>query len=324
MKKVLSILMAFIIFPINILAYSEYIIPGGENIGININTDGLIVVGFYKVNNEYIAKNTLKIGDIILEIEGEDIASIDEMADLIDEKIINNKVNIKIKRNNKELNTTLTLVKENGTYKTGLYIKEKVTGIGTLTYIDPKTNIYGALGHEIALSETNKRVEIKGGNIYESFVNSIDKSREGIIGSKSAKINYGNILGTIKKNTEYGLFGSFSSVLPLKSTMKVSDFEDIELGKAYIYTITDGNIVKSYEIEIKEKNKQKIKSTKSISFEITDDELLSIAGGVVQGMSGSPIIQNNKIIGAVTHVVVDDPKKGYGIFIRTMLENGEN
>ena len=323
MKKILSVFLILLVYPINIFAYSEDIIPGGENIGITINTEGLVIVGFYKVAGEFIAKETLKVGDSIIEIEGYGVESIKEMSSIIDKRVKDGKVNIKIIRNNKEIETVLNLVKEDNTYKTGLYIKEKVTGIGTLTYIDPITKIYGSLGHEIILSDTNKRVEVKNGNIFESFVNSIDRSSEGKVGSKNASIKYNNELGTINKNTSVGLFGLYTNKLPSKDLMKVAKFEEVELGEAYIYTNIEGTVTKTYKINITDIDKSKIKTSKSISFKIEDEELMKDTGGVVQGMSGSPIIQNNMIIGAVTHVVVSSPSNGYGIFIRTMLEEGE-
>lgn len=324
MKKFLTIFSFLLLWPISIFGYSEKIIPGGENIGITINTEGLVVIGFYKVDGQFIGKETLKVGDIILEIEGMSVENIKEMSSLIDKYVVNNKVNIKILRNDKSLNTTLSLIKEDNVYKTGLYVKESVTGIGTLTYIDPITKIYGSLGHEIVMNDTNKRVEVKSGNIFESFVNGIERSTEGKVGSKSASIKYSKNLGTITQNTSVGLFGIYTSLLPSKDLMEVAKFEDIELGEAYIYTNIKGNEIKTYKINIISLNKSKINTSKSISFKIEDSELMSDTGGVVQGMSGSPIIQNNKIIGAVTHVVVSSPNEGYGIFIRTMLEKGEN
>lgn len=323
MKKLMAILTIILWLPINIFAYSEYLIPGGENIGISINTNGLIVVGFYKVNNKYIGKENLKIGDAILSIEGMDVNSINEMANIIDDNIENGKVNIVIKRNKKLIETKLSLVKDNNVYKTGLYVKEKVNGIGTLTYIDPVTKIFGALGHEIILSDTNERVEVKDGKIFESIVNSVDRSVNGTVGSKNATIIYDNILGSITKNTTYGLFGKYFGILPLKENLEVAKFSEIKKGKAQIYTIISDNKIKVYNIKITEINKDKINTSKAISFEITDESLLEESGGIVQGMSGSPIIQNNKIIGAVTHVVIENVKRGYAIFIRTMLEEGE-
>lgn len=323
MKKLITTFLIILMFPINLFAYSEKIIPGGENIGITIETNGLIIIGFYKVNGEFIGKETLKVGDAIIEIEGNEIKSIKDMTNIINNNVKDNKVNITILRNNKCINTYLPLVKVDNVYKTGLYVKESVTGIGTLTYIDPLTKIYGSLGHEIILSSTNKGVEVKTGLIYESFVNGVDRSYSGKVGSKNASIRYNNKLGTIIKNTPVGLFGKFVSNPPIKDTMQVAKFENIELGEAYIYTNIEGSEIKTYKINITDINKSKIKTSKSISFKIEDNELVDKTGGIVQGMSGSPIIQNNRIIGAVTHVVVSSPIEGYGVFIRTMLEEGE-
>ena len=323
MKKYIIILLLTLLMPLNVLGYSDYIIPGGENIGISIDTNGLIVVGFYKVNGEFIGKESLKIGDSIIEIEGTDINSINDMTAIINEKVKDNKVNITIIRNNKRVETYLPLVNVDNVYKTGLYVKESVTGIGTITYIDPVSKIYGSLGHEIILASTNKSVEVKSGIIYDSFVRSIDRSVSGKIGSKNALIKYNNKLGTIIKNTPVGIFGKYIENIPKKDTMKVASLEEVNLGEAYIYTNVEGNEVKTYKINITSINKSKIKTSKSISFKIEDSDLLSKTGGIIQGMSGSPIIQNNKIIGAVTHVVVSTPIEGYGVFIKTMLEEGE-
>ena len=323
MKRYIVTLLITLMFPLNIFAYSESIIPGGENIGITIDTNGLIVVGFYKVEGEFIGKENLKIGDAIIEIEGIDINSINDMVEVINEKVKDNKVNITIIRNNKKIETYLPLINVDDIYKTGLYVKESVTGIGTLTYIDPATKIYGSLGHEIILSSTNKSVEVKSGIIYDSFVKSIDRSISGKVGSKNASIRYNNKLGTIIKNTQVGLYGKYLDTIPKKDLMEVANFNEINLGEAYIYTNIEGNDIKTHNITITSINKSKIKTSKSINFKIEDDELINKTGGIVQGMSGSPIIQNNKIIGAVTHVVVSSPIEGYGVFIRTMLEEGE-
>lgn len=323
MKKIILIFSSLILFPMGMLAYNEEIIPGGENIGIQIENNGLVVVGFYKVNGKYIGSESLKVGDTIISIEGINVSSINEMTDVIDKNIKDGQINAKIIRNNKEIDTKITLVKEDEIYKTGLYIKEKITGIGTLTYIDPITKIYGALGHEIMMNETNNRVEVKNGNIFNSYVTGIDRSTNGNVGSKNANIDYSNIIGSIKKNSDTGIFGSYTTTLPEKETIKVAEWNEIEKGEATIYTITNGNTINEYKIEITDLNKKDIKTNKSITFKVTDERLLETSGGIVQGMSGSPIIQNGKIIGAVTHVVVDEVTKGYAVFIRTMLEEGE-
>lgn len=324
MKKIMISLLLALIMPLELLAYSQYIIPGGENIGITISSKGLTVVGFYKVDDKYIGKETLKIGDIITKIEGKEVTSIDEMTKIISSNLKDNKINITIKRNEKTIETYLNVINKNNIYKTGLYIKEKINGVGTLTYIDPVTKIYGALGHEITMNETNSIVEVRSGNIYESYVNSIDRSANGTVGSKNATIDFKSTLGTINENTKKGIFGNYEVNIPDTEPLKVATFDEINLGKAYIYTTINGENKEKYEIEIIKKEEKSIDTSKAISFKIIDEKLLEETGGVVQGMSGSPIIQNNKIIGAVTHVVVDDVTKGYAIFIRTMLEEGEN
>lgn len=321
MKKKILLLMLLLI-PMNLLAYSENIIVGGETIGIEAYSKGVVVVGFYKVNGKYIASETLKVGDTILEIEGVSVSSIKEMTSLIDKNIKNGKVNALIKRNNKTKKVVLNLVKDGSVYKTGLYIKEKVTGIGTLTYIDPETKIYGSLGHEIMISESTNRVEVRKGEIYKSFVNGIDRSINGRVGSKNASIDYQTELGTVTKNTSVGIYGIYNKTIN-KETTNVAKWEEINLGKAVIRTITDGSKIEEYEIEITSLNRNAIDTNKSITFKVTDKTLMEKTGGIVQGMSGSPIIQNGKIIGAVTHVVIDEVNKGYAVFIRTMLEEGE-
>ncbi len=321
MKKKILLLMLLLI-PMNLLAYSENIIVGGETIGIEAYSKGVVVVGFYKVNGKYIASETLKVGDTILEIEGVSVSSIKEMTSLIDKNIKNGKVNASIKRNNKTKKVVLNLVKDGSVYKTGLYIKEKVTGIGTLTYIDPETKIYGSLGHEIMISESTNRVEVRKGEIYKSFVNGIDRSINGRVGSKNASIDYQTELGTVTKNTSVGIYGIYNKTIN-KETTSVAKWEEINLGKAVIRTITDGSKIEEYEIEISSLNRNAIDTNKSITFKVTDKTLMEKTGGIVQGMSGSPIIQNGKIIGAVTHVVIDEVNKGYAVFIRTMLEEGE-
>lgn len=325
MKKLLvSCILSFsFMFPINILAYSEAVIPGGENIGIKIESKGLLVIGYYKVNGEYIAEDNIKISDRIIKIEDKTINNINEMTDVINGLENKEEVNITVVRNKKEVETKLNLVLDKGILKTGLYVKDQINGIGTISYIDPSTKIYGALGHEVIESNTREIVEVKEGNIFSSVVTSIDRSVNGTPGSKNASINYNNLIGSINSNTTRGIYGKIDKI-PDKKTMDVAKFDEIKKGEATIYTTLNGSDVTKYNIEITEVDKSNISTSKSISFKVTDKDLLEKTGGIVQGMSGSPIIQNNKIIGAVTHVVVDDVTRGYGIFIRTMLKEGEN
>ena len=323
MKKIISILITFL-FPIYIFAYSNQIIVGGESIGIKIDTNGIIVNGFYKVNGEYIAKKTIQMGDIITKINGVSVNNVDEIGKIINkDSLDNNEVDIELIRNGNVINTKLYLEKENNLYKTGIYIKDSIIGLGTLTYIDPETKIYGALGHEITINETRKIVDVKSGNILSSKVIGIDKSRNGYVGSKNATLSYKNILGSINKNTNKGLYGLYTSNILNNNLYEVATFDEIELGDAYILTVTNNKEIEKYKIKIIDKYKNKKDTQKSFGFEIIDKKLLSKTGGIVQGMSGSPIIQNNKIIGAVTNVIVDNVKLGYGISIITMLEEGD-
>ena len=322
MKKMFLLFIISVFLPINVFAYSLNLIPGGESIGIKINTDGLVVSGFYKVNDEYIGKRTFNVGDRIIKINGVVVDNSDEMANIIDNNLENDYVSVEFIRNNKLMTGKLYLSLENDLYKTGLYIKDSIIGIGTLTYIDPVTKIYGALGHEIQSNDS--RVEIKDGDIFNSNVTSISKSRDGFVGSKNANILYRDVIGNITENTTSGIFGKYDGKIPNKNTMEVGGFSDIKKGDAYILTVVDESKIEKFDIKIIDKYSRQKDTQKAFSFEIVDKDLIEVSGGVVQGMSGSPIIQDNKIIGAVTNVLVDDVSLGYGISIITMLEEGEN
>lgn len=307
------------LMPLNIFAYSDKIIPGGQTLGIEVKNNGIIVIGFYRVNGK-LNNNNLKVGDIITKINGSNVHNIDEMVDFISKNINDNKVTLTITRDNKEINKEFVLENIDGNYKTGLYVKDSITGIGTLSYIDPETKIYGALGHEIIETTTNKLIEVKTGTIFKTSITTIDKSVKGLAGTKNAKfypsINY----GTVTSNTNKGIYGIYKSDISDKKVLEVGKYHDIKAGKAYIRTVINGNKEEDFEIDIDRVNNNDVKN---IHFKITSTELLNKTGGVVQGMSGSPIIQDNKIIGAVTHVIIDNPSTGYGILITNMLEEGE-
>ncbi len=319
-KLFLSIIL--LLFPINVLAYSDYIIPGGENVGIEINSKGIMVIGFYKINGK-LNKGTpeIKIGDQIIKVENEKVDSTSDLIDKIDSYKENKKVNLTILRNDEEKDISLPLVLADNVYKTGLYVKDNVTGIGTLTYIDPETKIYGALGHQVAESNSNITVEVKTGVIFRSYVTSIDRSSSGNPGGKNATLDYDTKFGNITRNTKYGIFGTYTKSLPQKEKLKVAKPDEIKLGDAYIYTVLKDETIEKFKINITKVDQSN--EIKNIFFEVVDENLLNQTGGVVQGMSGSPIIQDDKIIGGVTHVIVSNPTTGIGIFITTMLEEGE-
>lgn len=323
--KLLTIFsLLLLVMPITTYAYSDKVVLGGQNIGIEVNSKGIIVVGFYKVNDSYIGRDAgFKIGDAIVKVSEKEVNSINEMVEAINNNIKDSKVNMTISRDNKLKTVTLDLVRDNNdVYKTGLYVKDGITGIGTLTYIDPETKIYGALGHEIIESNTNQKIEIKSGKIFSSDITSTTKSENNVTGEKNATFNKNIVYGDIKENTTNGIFGTYTSSINQNNLIEVADENEIILGEAKIYTVLKDDEVKEYTINILKINTDT--KIKNILFEITDNELMKATNGVIKGMSGSPIVQNNKLIGAVTHAIVNDNEKGYGIFITTMLEEGEN
>lgn len=324
MKKVKIVLMTLLfLMPNVVFAYSNKIIVGGDNIGINIQSDGVLVVGFYKVNGSDVKSNpAIQVGDYIKKVGNTEVSTINELTNSIEKNMNNGEVALTINRDNKEMTSVLSLVEQDKVYKTGLFVKDSITGIGTLTYIDPESKIFGSLGHEIIEANANKRIEVKTGTIFGSTITGINKSSDGMPGEKKANFKTSDVYGTIKKNTQYGLFGDYTTTLPNNRVLEVANPDEIKVGKATILTVLDGSEVKEYEINITKINEYN--KIKNLYFEITDQELLDKTGGIVQGMSGSPIIQNDKIIGAVTHVIVDNVRTGYGIFITTMLTEGEN
>lgn len=319
MKKFIVFLCLSLFCPLSVFAYSNEVILGGSTIGINIESD-VMVIGFYKIGGKY-HKSDLVEGDIIIKVEDDEIHTINDLSTSLEKYVEQEEITITYLRGNKENTTLLSLYFEDGMYKTGLYVKDGVTGIGTLTFIDPATNTYGALGHEVLESTTSKIVEVRSGSIFENSITSIDSSANGDPGSKNAKFYYNNIYGDIDKNTKYGIYGTYTKEYDDTSLIEVADSSEVKIGPAVIYTVLEDEKVEKFEIEITKINENS--EIKNISFEITDQELLDKTGGVVQGMSGSPIVQNDKLIGAVTHVVTDNVTTGYGLFITTMLEESE-
>ncbi len=315
-------IISIFIIPKTCLAYTNKVILGGQNLGIEVNSNGVLVVGFYKVGNASPgALAGLKIGDRIIGIDDTVINDITDLS--FSSSVLNDKIKITYIRNGNKETTDLKLYKDSsGVYKTGLYVKDSIIGIGTLTFIDPKTNMYGALGHEIIEKTTGQKFEIASGKIFKSEITSITKSERNNPGEKNATYNASEIYGTITKNGVNGIFGNYIGQINRSNLIDVADASEIKLGQATIRTVISGTEVKEYEIEILKIYPNN--ETKNILFKVVDEELISKTGGIVQGMSGSPIIQNNKIVGAVTHVISDDATKGFGIFITTMLKEIED
>ena len=323
MKKLtLYALLIYFIFPLSVFAYSDYIMASGKNIGIELKSNNVIIVGAYNVDNHNVLNESeLNLGDKIVKINDYEITSVVEMQKTIN-KINADNVQVTYKRNNSLYKTTLNLYKENDEYRTGLYVRDTIRGVATLTYIDTNNKTFGALGHEILEKSTKSKFESDTGTIFYSTVTGITKSSDGNPGEKNAFSDSRAVYGEVVENTTSGIFGNYTSTLPQSKMYKVAKPEDINLGEAKILTVIDGDKVEEFNINILKINTNS--NTKNILFEVTDKNLLSKTGGIVQGMSGSPIIQGDNIVGAVNFVVVDKTNKGYGIFITTMLEEAEN
>ncbi len=323
MKKLtLYTLLIYLIFPLSVFAYSDYIMASGKNIGIELKSNHIIIVGSYPINNHNIlTESDLKLGDKIIKINDYEIDSAKNMQAIIN-KINEPQVKVTYKRSNNLYTTVINLYKEDDEYRTGLYVRDTIRGVATLTYIDQGNKTFGALGHEILEKSTKSKFESDSGTIFYSLVTGVTKSSDGNPGEKNAISDSGTIYGSVIENTTSGIFGNYTDTLPNNKLYKVAKPEEINLGKAEILTVIDGEKVEPFEINILKVNMNS--NTKNILFEVTDQKLIDATGGIIQGMSGSPIIQDDKIVGAVNFVVVDKTNKGYGIFITTMLEEAEN
>lgn len=319
-KLLLLLILTIVSIPISINAYSNNVVLGGDNIGIEIRSKGVLVVGFYNVGKSSPGKSAgLLKGDVITGVDDTVINSITDLSDVMDE--YKDELKITYIRNNKKYETTIKLVKEEDIYKTGLYIKDKIIGIGTLTFIDPESKIFASLGHEIVESSTGLKFEMKDGLIFKSEITGVEKSSRNNPGEKNATYHVEEKYGTITKNKINGIYGKYEKSIDGKDVIEVARKDEVKTGKAYFRTVLKDNVVEEFDINILKVSDND--PTKNILFEVTDKKLITKTNGIVQGMSGSPIIQNNKIIGAVTHVLTDNPRRGYGIFITNMLEEAD-
>lgn len=305
------------------------VFPGGMPVGIYMKTDGILVVGTGTVEGmdgkEYSpASNILKSGDYIRAVNG---TAVNEKEDLIScvNHCLGSDVVLSVERNGEvssiKVSPTQTGREE---YKLGIWVRDDTQGIGTVTYMDGDGN-YGALGHGISDVDTGLLMKLDGGNLYHTEILSLVKGEKGNPGEMTGVIRYRNseILGTITENTDQGIFGKITrqkEAFAVGEPVEIAYKQEITAGPATILSAVDGT-VKEYSIEIEKINLNSREANKSMVIRVTDEELLEKTGGIIQGMSGSPILQNGKLIGAVTHVFVQDSARGYGIFIEHMLEH---
>lgn len=306
--------------------------PGGQAIGILLRTDGILVVGQSPIFVDGEAQNPaeeagIQPGDVITRVGDVAVTHDDQLALLVNQLGEQQKpVILHIQRQNREMIKEITPIycAESKSYRIGLLIRDNAGGVGTLTFVDPETMEYGALGHMISNSETQSKINILKGKLVTAQIQGIKKGTSGYPGEKIGRFVSNFSLGTIEKNTTAGIFGvltdenvltesSYTQALPTAAP------NQIVLGPAQIFTAIDGNKVECFDVEI-EKVMPAHKDGKGLVVRVTDPVLLEKTGGIVQGMSGSPIIQNGRIIGAVTHVFINDPTRGYGILIHDMLQ----
>ena len=298
---------------------------GGIPFGVKFMTEGVIVTGFTDINtaNGKICPATaagLHPNDVIISVNGETLTDASHLTTVC-EGCGGKSISIVYKRDGKEATASLTpaYCADEGKYKTGMYVRDSGAGIGTVTYIVPETLSFGGLGHGICDGETGKLIPMQRGSVVGVTINGVVKGISGTPGEVRGYFSAGKT-GTLLKNTDCGVFGAFAS-LPdtLTSTpLPVGGRNEIKAGKAYILSTLDGTTPLRYEIQISDIRTDST-TNKCFTVKVTDKELISKTGGIIQGMSGSPIIQNGKLVGAVTHVLINDPTTGYGIFIENML-----
>lgn len=307
------------------------VIPGGQSIGVKLNTLGVLVVGHHQINTLEGKKSPgeiadVQVGDIITNINGTKIEQMSDVTPFIQEAGNTGKpLDLVLKRDEKEIKTKLYPLKDENdrSYRIGLYIRDSAAGIGTMTFYDPKSKKYGALGHVISDMDTKKPILVDNGQIVRSTVTSIEKGSNGNPGEKLARFSGDReVIGNITRNSPFGIFGKLNQKINngvIDEALPIALSNEVKEGPAKILTVVENDKVEEFDVEIVSSVPQKFPATKGMVIKITDKKLLDKTGGIVQGMSGSPIIQNKKVIGAVTHVFVNDPTSGYGVHIEWML-----
>ena len=311
---------------------TKAVIPGGNCIGVSLCSDGALVVSTADVTSvddsfsSPAADAGIKPGDLIQEFNSEKINGVEDLEMAI-QNAKGKSSTVKIKRNSKELDILIKpkVSGKDNTFRIGAWVKDAASGIGTMTFFDPETKTFAALGHGICDPETGNILSIVSGDILDATIVSVDKGEKGIPGELNGIFTDSkSSIGKITHNSELGIFGQLENSFKTDtSPLPIAKRDEIKTGPAYIRANTEGSKVEQFSIEITKILPKSISSQKNMIIKITDEKLLNKTGGIVQGMSGSPIIQNGKLIGAITHVFINDPTRGYGIFIENMLAEAE-
>lgn len=320
-----SILLSFI----HLSAAPRVLYVSGQTILIDAQYEGVLVSGSFEFmcNNKQInshPNDSVQITDMIISADHQPVKSSSDLNHIIaSQKITNSSVDVVVKRNNQTKNAKLYLYydDEKNSFKTGFYVKDHISGVGTITYYDPQNHTYGALGHEITEKTTGEIADIHHGSIELGTVIEVEPSVLNQPGQKVSR-SAGNSIGNVLINNEFGLFGKYTQPTSYQ-IMEIGIQSDIQLGTASILTVINGTEVQEYQIQITKLHQQDSPDVKGIELVITDKRLLHKSGGIIQGMSGSPIIQNGRIVGALTHMIPSNPHKGYGIYIEWMLKQSD-
>lgn len=307
------------------------LLPGGQSIGVSLQAKGVMVVGQAAVTGSdgkpsFPAKEAgIEVGDVILKIENQDVKTDQDVANAIHQAgQKQGYADILCSRNGQYLQKRITTVycPETHRYRVGLYVRNEAAGVGTLTFYDPQTGKYGALGHVINDADTNQKIEVANGSVIASSIYAIEKGRRGHPGEKVGSfVSQSLFTGNIERNSISGIFGTMQGKVTnpyFNDAVSVAWEAEIKEGPAKIYTVLDGEKIEEFDVQI-ERVMHNRTDSKNMVIRVVDQRLLDRTGGIIQGMSGSPIIQEGKIVGAVTHVFVNDATRGYGVFIQNML-----
>ena len=318
------------IIPIKIVNIQEVdeplLVPCGNPFGIKLLTDGVIAVevsGFETASGyrSPAADAGIKTGDIIKTVNGKKVMSNEDIEKIISESG-GKSLSFNLMRDDKNLilNVTPELCSADGSYRAGLWVRDSSAGIGTITFYNPETGVFAGLGHPVCDVDTGNILPLSEGEVVDVNVNGVKRGAAGVPGELLGSFSSLSAIGSLELNCADGLYGIMSSFSACNEAIPLGMRQEIETGEAYIYTTVSGNKPKLYKIVIEKIDLHDTKGSKNMIIRVTDKELLEKSGGIVQGMSGSPIIQNGKLVGAVTHVFVNNPAKGYAIFADTMYE----
>ena len=308
------------------VAEPDTVIPAGTPFGIKMFTDGVMVVGMSDLDISGRAINPakqagIKTGDIITSINGEKVNFNEDVGAII-EKSCGRPVRICFVRDGENKQTTLTAVKSpvDGNFRAGMWVRDSSAGIGTMTYYDPQNGTFGGLGHAICDVDTGEMMPLSSGEAVEVTITGVSRGSSGFPGELRGVFASGRTIGELTTNDQTGIYGNCCYAPATNKPVKIANRGEIHTGAATIYTTVSGSKPQAFDIRIERIAATDANPTKNMIIKITDPDLIEITGGIVQGMSGSPIIQDGKLVGAVTHVFVNDPTKGYGIFIENMLD----